>query len=716
MVQGARLPMKKISPNVKGFLEYLASEKIEDIFTEEVITLIQTKLLKNHEVPLRRKLTELEQKRADQLFAQLPDGIYIHVKEVVDVVLNSIKSINTDSLLYSPMTLTFKEFSSCKTMKYLTGNIITGRDKEIDTILLTLSKKSKRGSILIGDPGVGKTAIVQAISARLIERTVPRQLIGCYILNMDVPYILSKHKEDPIGTIIGILEKASEYDKAILFIDEVHQLLGHRMNDILKPYLTEKIRFIGSTTINEYHAIITEDTALERRFTIVHVDEPNVASTTNMVIGTKSVYEEHHKCSIPNSTCKYLVETGSRFLGHRRNPDKSLDILDIACSIMYEKEIKRVSKLEKPTGKYLNDIDIKRREFASLTEVAGNRILTDKYIDLAISSVTGVSYEEIKDSTNYTGVLTSLKEEIFGQNLALEKLANVVNIFKSVNFDRERPISVLLMIGPPGSGKKSSSCILAKKLFGNKNYFINYDMTGFESSHQISELKGAPPGYVGYGKSGSLIKSIRNNPLSVVYFKGIDKAHETIKQYLISACRSGKMVDSAEREAKLNNTILIFSVTVELEEFNKLISGNGKSMGFKKDVSIIEKSPKEAFTNIVGKDLLDLCDEVLIYNDLKTEDLENIYKYNLNHYLSMYNVEIDLDSVRKYVMTGSKNGHDIISKLSSEIPRQVFHKLSIKEKENVSTKKINISKSNIKNDSNRAKKRMELPSNSSSCE
>jgi ATP-dependent Clp protease ATP-binding subunit ClpC len=703
--------MKKISSEAKHFLEYLAMCHISNLFTPEAL------LIASKEMKVLRQVPSKEQQiTADRLFAQLPDGIYMNSKEIIDVIISTVKSINTDSLAYSPMIFSFKEFSSCKTMKYNKGNIITGRDKEIDTILLTLSKKSKRGSILIGDPGVGKTAIVQAISARLIERTVPRQLIGCHILNMDVPYILSKNKEDPIGTIIGILERASEYDKAILFIDEIHQLLNHRMNDILKPYLTEKIRFIGSTTINEYHSIITDDTALERRFTIVHINEPNVHETTEMVIGTKSVFEEHHKCIIPNETCKYLVETGSRFLGHRRNPDKSLDILDIACSIMYENEIKNVSDIEKPNGEYMHDIDIHRKEISTLRQVAGNRTLSDKYVDLAISSVTGVSYEEIKSSTNYNGVLSTLKEGIFGQDKSLEKLANVVNIFKSVNFERERPISVLLMIGPPGSGKRSSASILAKKLFGNKNYFIDYDMSGLRDGFAITELKGSPPGYVGYGKSGGLIKSIRNNPLSVVFFKGIDKAHTDIQQYLLSSCRSGKMVDSAEREAKLNNTILIFSVTIEQEEFNNLIKGNGKSMGFKKD-DHLEKDPKKAFKGVLSDELIDLCDEVLIYNGLQKDDLEKIYQSNLDHYLNMYNVKIDLDKLHDYVISGSKNGHDIITKLSSEIPRQVFQKLSIKEAENANTKvKIKVPKINIKNDSNRKAKRVELPPDSRPCE
>jgi ATP-dependent Clp protease ATP-binding subunit ClpC len=681
--------MKKISPEVKSFLEWLSANKVENLFSEETVTLIRSKTSK------AITLDKEAQIRADRLFAQLPTGIYVSPKEVIDLIQSSVKSIMTDSLNYSPMTLNFKEFSSCKVMKYFQGNIITGREKEIDTILLTLSKKSKRGSILIGDPGTGKTAIVQAINARLIERTVPKQLIGCYILNMDIPYILSKHKDDPVGTIINILEKASEYDKAILFIDEIHQLLGHRMNDILKPYLTEKIRFIGSTTINEYHTIITEDTALERRFTIVHVQEPNVEESTKMIIGTKAVYEEHHKCSIPDDICKYLVEIGSRFLGHRRNPDKSLDILDIACSIMYESEIKDIHDKENKNGEHLHDIDIKRKELSTLRAHPGKRVLTNKYVNLAIASLTGVSYDEISMSTNYEGVLKAIKEEVFGQDKQLTQLSNVVNIFKSTKYDRVRPISVLLMVGPPGSGKRTSAQLIAKRLFGSKNYFIDYDMSGFKDAFAITELKGAPPGYVGYAKSGGLIKAVRNNPLSVVFFRGINNAHETIRKYLVDGCRTGKMTDSAEREAKLNNTIIIFSITLDTDSFNKLIKGSGKSMGFGKVNEEEEKLPKKALTDIVGQDIISICDDILIYNELKAEDLEKIYKANLESYLGMYNVDVDRTELHKLVMENSKNGHDVVSKLSSEVPRLVFKQLSYKEKEN---DKVKVPKINRKND------------------
>lgn len=528
------------------------------------------------------------------------------------------------------------------------------------------------------------TAIVHAINSRLIQRNVPRQLIGAEILTVDIPYIFSKYKEDPLGVVIGILETASTYDKAILFIDEVHQLLGQKMNDIMKPYLTEKIRFIGSTTLNEYHSIVTDDTALERRFTLVPVDEPSIDRTVHMVNGTKSVFEEHHKCTIPEDVCKYLVETGGRFLGHRRNPDKSLDLLDIACSIMYEKEIKQKCSNPRKSDDFWKRIERETQRLKSLRTITDNRVLTTAYVDMAISNMTGISYGEIANSLNYNQVRKEIQNEIFGQDEAIKSVANVVNIFKHIRNERTRPVSMLLMVGPAGTGKKSVAQSLAKQLFGKKDYFIDYDMSSFKSEFTISELKGSPPGYVGYGKSGRLIKSIRNNPQSVVYFRGIDKAHSTIKQYLLDGCRSGKLTDTAEREAKLNNTIIIFSVTLSDTQLEELQKGKArKSMGFSKNTKEEKsdsKSTKDALIPIIGEELVNSVDDVVFFDKLDDKVLKKIFDSRVQEFLDMYSgVDIDLKKLRKQVLEDTTNGHDVITRLSSEIPKQVFKKYFTKE-------------------------------------
>lgn len=675
---------RRLSPDASRALLWVARAGIDDLYSSNALS----ELAKRRDTAPSR-VGKITTERHTKLIEQLPEGIYTKTTEIIALVKGAMKRIGDDSLSFSPLVLSFKEFNCCKLMKYNRGNIITGRDREIEDILLTLCKRSKRGTILVGEPGVGKTAIVNAINARLIQRTVPRQLIGCQVFNLDVPYVFSKYKEDPIGTIIKVLERASEYDKAILFIDEVHQLLGAKMNDIMKPYLTEKIRFIGSTTINEFHSIVTDDSALERRFTVIHVAEPTIEQTVGMVTNTKSVFEEHHKCTIPDDICRYAVENGSRFLGHRRNPDKSLDVVDIACSIMYEKEIELRRRDYPETGDPVLDLERNSLQIKTARTVAKNRTLNEYYVNQAISQVTGIPYDDIKNSLNYDEVRRKINEVVVNQDDAVSSVSNVVNIFKNVKSDRTRPISVILMAGPPGVGKKTVAELLARNLFGHEKCFIDYDMSAFKDGFAITELKGSPPGYVGYGKSGGLIKKVRNMPQSVVFFRGINKAHESIQQYLIDACRTGKMVDSAEREAKLNNAIIVFSITLSEDQLDSIHKQN-RGMGFSKREESDDIHVK-SLEKIVGHQLLNSVDEIIQFNELNEDDLEQIYERNRQEFLDMYHVSIDLDELGKAVLEGAKNGHDVMSRLSAEVPKLVFQTLS-KKKEKKHGKKQQVSK------------------------
>lgn len=620
-----------------------------------------------------QQLTNEQQLNLIKLKESLGPGIWTSTKTVINYISNILNRNNQACTTNSPLILNFKEFACCKTIKFHSGNIITGRDKEISELLLTLCRGSKRGCILVGQPGTGKTAIVREINNRILQRTVPRQLLGCQVLNMDLPYIFSVYKQDPIGAIVSVLERAMEYDKVILFIDEVHQLLGHRLNDVMKPYLTEKIRFIGSTTIDEYHTIINEDKALERRFTVISVEEPNIDKTIEMVIGTKSVFEEYHKCIISSEIAKYAVVNGSRFLGQRKNPDKSLDVLDIACSILSENEITEQSTIHKRTGNALKDIKSLEADFNSIKLHSGNRVLTEYYIDRAISSLTGINYGDIQKSLNYADVVTRLNSNIIGQESSIKTIANVVNIFKHIKYDRVRPVTILLVAGPAGCGKKSACKYLAKYLFGSDNYFIDYDMSGFTSEFTISELKGAPPGYVGYGKSGRLIKEIKNQPQSVVYFGKINKANDKIKQYLFDACKTGKLTDSADREAKLNNTIIVFSVTLTEDETNEVNKGKLKTMGFTKNNNLASK--EKVIKSLIGEELANNIDDIILFNSLTKDNLKQIYDLNVQNYLETYNVDINKNVLMDRVINESNNGHDIISKLSSIVPQMVFSKL-----------------------------------------
>ena len=614
-----------------------------------------------------------DKKNYEQLMSQIPDGIYKNVNELVErleVLFNDYKSQSTT---YSPIIQKHKVFEACKKISYNNGNIITGRDNEIDQILLTLCRRNKRGAIVIGEPGTGKTAIVREINTRLINGTVPFDLKGCKMYLMDIPYIFTHFKEDPISKIVDIIETASNDPNHILFIDEVHQLLTERFNDILKPYLTEGLRFIGSTTVDEYHSIVAKDKAIERRFTIININEPSIDETVDMMINTKKVFEEFHGCSISDEICRYTVENASRFLGHRKNPDKSFDILDKACTIMNVKDVEETHTFKPDEDDKFHGIGDDIEIMKSTVLTPGTRVLNESHINRSISDIAGIDYDFIRNSSNYDAIKEEFNNTVFGQEKATAELANIYNIMKCITYDRTRPISIALLVGTHGVGKSIAVETLTKILFGSKKNYIEYDMAQFTQEFQLTELKGAPPGYVGYEKSGRLIKELRNNPQSVVYFKHIDKAHQSIADYLLNGVKSGVLTDSAEKEVNLNNTVIIFSVSLE-EEQDKIMSKN--TIGFATN----EKDEKESnnLDKVISKTILDAVDTTITFDKLEEEDYEKIFEANVDKIMAMYNtVDIDKEVLKKAVFEDEiKNGHDVMTKLTSIVPKMIFEKLS----------------------------------------
>jgi len=655
--------MKHIANEVMNALKVL-SRTTDELYNIENLNIL-TKLLVSSKTSRKKQ----NDQNLEKLIDRLPNGIWTTVSQLINEIESNCYKITKDSVSYSPFITNYKDFQLCKTIKYSSGNIITGRDSEIEQTLTILSRKNKRGVVLVGEAGTGKTSIVEAINAKLIEGNVPRKLIGCTIYNMDIPYILSKSKEDPFGQIVNILETASSYDKAILFIDEVHQLLSNKMNDIMKPYLTGPIRFIGATTFDEYYRLMANDSALERRFKFIFVSEPTIDQTINMLINTKKIYEDHHHCIIPDEIIKYLVKNGSRFMGHRKNPDKSFDILDIACSLLCNTFEVVYDKLDR-SGNINNIIN----EIKSIKVVAGNRILNEKFVNLSISAISGLNYDDIINGLDYDTVVNCISKNVIGHTEQIKTASNVVNIFKTVKGNRERPISTLIFAGTKGIGKKTIAKLLSENLYGD-NSFIEYDMSGFTSEFMITELKGAPPGYVGYEKSGGLVKTIRNNPQSVLYFKNTHKSHPSIQEYIINCQQNGKISDSSEKVANLNNNVIIHGITLTDEQYKSLTSSKSKTMGFSVKQKETDQMNLDVLKEIIGESLFSSVNEVIVFNSLSDSELENIYNINVDTYLNEYDIDINKEELKKSVLENSKNGKDIIYKLSSNVPKLVFKKL-----------------------------------------
>jgi len=652
-----------LSNSIKNQLKKLAN-KTDDIFSSE----------ENYELLKRKSKTPKKYniKNYEKLISQIPDGIYKKTDDLITILKDISKKNTTNIVSFSPITRNYKEFNACKKLSYNSGNIITGRDKEVEQILITLARKNKRGVIIVGEAGTGKTAIVNEINTRLINGTVPFPLKNAKLHHLDIPYLFTHYKEDPISKIVDILEKASEDPKHILFIDEVHQLLNEKFNDILKPYLTGTIRFIGATTVDEYHNIITEDKAIERRFTLVNINEPSIDETIKMVYNTKSVFEDYHNCSINKEICEYLVENGSRFLGHRKNPDKSFDILDKSCSIMNIKDIH--DEYDDSSNKDFLHIDKDINIIKTTKTVSGKRTLTKRHIDLAISDIGNIDYNYIKNSLNYKAIVDKMNEEIVNQNDPVTELANVSNIMQHINSVRTRPISILLLVGSHGVGKTKSVQLLSESLYGTQDNIIEYDLAQYTQEFQLTELKGAPPGYVGYQKSGKLIKDLRNNPQSILYLRHINKCHQSISEYLLTSIKNGKMIDSAEREVSLNNTIIIFSVSLEENE-NKAINTKAMGFGFGSD-----STSTSNLEQVINKTILNSVDSIIKFNDLSKKDLEEIFNKNIDNVLNVYSdVNIDKKELKSEVLKNSKNGSDVITNLTSIVPKMIFNQTKKEE-------------------------------------
>lgn len=641
------------------------SGKINDIFSDEAISLLSSK----------RKYKKVDDSNYKKIVSQLPNGIYSSIQDVINVIQQKKKLLVDDVIKQSGLLIRRGEIDeTCKPMTFSNGNTITGRDQEIDKILTVLSRKDKRGVILAGPAGTGKTSIIRGVASRLLEGNVPKHLIGCEIFNMDLPHIFAKFKDDPIKVIINILETATKHDKYILFVDEVHQLLNQKLNDILKPYLTEKIRLIGATTDDEFHSIVTDDPAVERRFTVISVDEPSVDRTIQMVINTKNKYEEHHNCSITNDICEYLVRTGSRFLGNRRNPDKSFDILDISCTLMNKNEIQEVVPEQVQTGSQLLDLQTNIDVIWNTNYQVGNRTLTKEYIDMGISTLTNIDYTRIRNSLNYEYVVNSIKENVFGQDKQVEEIANVVNVIKHINFNQQRPLASLLLIGPSGSGKTTALKSLANSIYGSMLNYIECDLGAYRDRFSLTELKGAPPGYVGYGKSAKTIKEIRSTPQSVIHFKNANKCDPEILDYVLNSVKNGVMVDSSERSAPLNNAIVIFSITLSDKENTDVTKS---SIGFSK-ASEKKEISTDRLEEIAGKEIVNKVESIIYFKPLTQSTLETIFNNNVDKYMSMYrDVVIDKESLKQIVLDQSKNGHHVIDKLISTIPKIIFNKTKV---------------------------------------
>jgi ATP-dependent Clp protease ATP-binding subunit ClpC len=484
---------------------------------------------------------------------------------------------------------------------------IIGRRDELLQVIRTLTRKQKSNPLIIGDPGVGKTAIVRGLAQRIAKQNLAHSLRDKRIIEINMGSLVagSKMRGEFEERLIQIIKEVSQNPEIILFIDEIHTVIGAGRVDggldasnILKPALaSDEIHCIGATTNSEFRRYFEKDPALERRFQPIWIHEPTIEDSILILLGLKKQYEEHHKVTIPDSVVKAAVELSVRYLPDRRLPDKALDLLDEACAR------KKVPVLSMAPG---------------ISEFHGT--IGDDDIAEVIEKWTGIPVlTRDKERERFMKMENLLRERVIGQDDALRKIADKVRIAKSGLQDPSRPLCVFLFLGPTGVGKTEAVKALAEFLFGTDDAMIRLDMSEFSEKHSVSKLVGSPPGYVGYEEEGQLTGALRRRPYSVVLMDEIEKAHPEIFDIFLQVFDDGRLTDAKGRTADAKNAIFIMTSNVQISD--SLSDQIYMSFGG------VHSKTAEIRKDLIGTfrpEFVNRIDEIIIFSRLKQDDIEKI--------------------------------------------------------------------------------------------
>ncbi|MFZ2537273.1 MAG: AAA family ATPase [Oscillospiraceae bacterium] len=532
---------------------------------------------------------------------------------------------------------------------------IIGRENEIYRIVQILSRRTKNNPCLIGEPGVGKTAIAEGIAQRIVNGEVPFRLLDkeLYLLDLTALVAGTQFRGQFESRVKGLIDEVKAMGNVILFIDEVHTLVGTGDSEgsmsaanIMKPALSRgEIQVIGATTFNEYRKNIEKDAALERRFQPVTVNEPSIEDTINVLMGIKSYYEHHHMVNVSEEIVKLAVLWSERYINDRFLPDKAIDLLDeaCACASLKSKELTEYAKLN-------NQLKLLVNEETKLEEVSENtdfeRIATVKAdlikvkdklktLELIVKNVkvevddlakvielcTGIPSAKIEQN-DYKKIINledELKKHIIGQDDAVKAVTLAIKRNRLQLSVKKRPAS-FIFVGPTGVGKTELVKVLSTTLFDSVDPIIRLDMSEFMEKHAVSRLVGSPPGYVGYDDAGQLTEKVRRKPYSVVLFDEIEKAHPDVMNILLQILDEGKVTDAHGRNVNFENTVIIMTS-------NAGSNDKGNTLGFNKAPNEIAKEKAlKALSEFLRPEFLGRIDEVIVFNQLTNNDMQNISK------------------------------------------------------------------------------------------
>lgn len=568
---------------------------------------------------------------------------------------------------------------------------VIGRNEEIERLIEILCRKTKNNPVLIGDPGVGKTAIVEGLAQRIVSGKVPALLKNKQLLQIDLSSIIAGSKyrgefEERLKKLTDKVKKSK--DSMILFIDELHNIIGAGSTEggsmdaanILKPSLAKgELKVIGATTIDEYRKYIEKDKALARRFQVIQVDEPDSEQCIEVLKGLKGNYEKHHNVVITDDAINAAVKLSQRYITDRFLPDKAIDLMDEACSkksIEFENKPSEVLELEekiKRTEDDINDLTIKSAyqeaayKKALLFELQSELEKTKKEKNTANSNIVGE--EDIAGIIEkWTGIpakkmlsserkkLMNLEEEIhkrvISQDQAIKAVAQTIRKARAGLKDPKRPVGSFLFLGPTGVGKTELAKTISEVLFESEDHLIRIDMSEYMEKHSVSRLIGSPPGYVGYEEGGYLTGAVRKKPFSVILFDEIEKAHPDIFNILLQLLDDGRLTDSQGYVVDFRNTIIIMTSNIGSENILRMLEQGKKE-------EEIEKQVKEDLKRYFKPEFLNRIDSIVFFRPLTLMNVKSIVDImirNLEKLLQEKNIKIEMSEDAKLEV--AKNGFD----------------------------------------------------------
>lgn len=548
---------------------------------------------------------------------------------------------------------------------------VIGREKEIDRIIQIITRRTKNNPVLVGEAGVGKTAIVEGLAKKIALGQVPDIMKDMRIISLDMASMVAgtKYRGDFEKRISDTLKEVQAMENVVLFIDEIHTIIGAGSSEggldasnIMKPYLTKgELKVIGATTIGEYRQFIEKESALERRLQPIFVEEPSVEETIEIIKGIKSNYEKYHRIKISDQVIEEAVRLSDRYLIDRFLPDKAIDVIDEAASKLKvhtykipEKELKlmeeinalaeeknvavntqnfekaafvrdRIVSLENELDEF-RQAENEKDSFETSIDVDQIRKIVSDWAKVPVTQMTKAENEKYRDLDK------KLKEVIIGQDMAVEKVSKAIKRARVGLKGPDKPIGTFIFVGPTGVGKTYLAKSIAEELFDNKDNLIRIDMSEYMEKHTVSKLIGSPPGYVGYDEGGQLTDAVRSKPYSVILFDEIEKAHPDVFNILLQILDEGRLTDSQGTEVDFKNTIIIMTSNAGASLLSNKRKLGFSDVGSKKadDFENIKNIVNEALKNLFKPEFLNRIDDIIVFNKLEMEDIKQIVRLKLD--------------------------------------------------------------------------------------